>query len=125
MEDFSLDELRAFKLRFSGSYTNGKLLVFVLPNSLIIITFHPKFVKDKNAFIYNGPELGQDIHVGDDIVLIDGEQFVCPTQGKVIDVNPNMGDATQFANGPTTNFILIVKPNKGAPRQFEESYTKL
>ncbi|EAX88254.1 hypothetical protein TVAG_089020 [Trichomonas vaginalis G3] len=123
--DFSLDELRAFKLRFSGTYTNGKLLVFILPNSLIILTFHPAFIKDQKSFDYMGPPLGHEIHVDDEIVYINEEILKCPTQGNVIDVNPNMGDVERFKGGPTSNFILIVKPNKGAPRQFGDDYVKI
>ena len=125
MEDFSPTDLRAFKLRFKDSYTDGKILAFALPNGLDIFTLHPKFAKNISNLQYKGPKSGQEIQKNSVFLSADDEDFIFPTAGKVIDINEKIQEQiTSFSLGPTSNYILIMKPNKGM-RQLEEPYIKI
>ena len=125
MEDFSATDLRAFKLRFKGTFTDGKIIIFALPNGLDIFTFHPKFAKNIEKIEYKGPKIGEDIENGVPFVTVNDEDIIFPTEGKVIDVNEKIEESLKsFSLGPTSNYILIMKPNKGM-RQFEAPYVKI
>ena len=122
---FSATDIRAFKLRFKDSYTDGKILAFALPNGLDIFTLHPNFAKEISNIEYKGPKTGQEIQKNSVFLSVDSEDFTFPTAGRVIDINENIQEQIKsFSLGPTSNYILIMKPNKGM-RQLEEPYVKI
>ena len=125
MNNFSETDLQAFKLRFKSVHTNGKIMAFALPTGLDIFTLHPEFAKGKRNMEYKGPIIGDNIAKDSVIATIDGEDLLLPTEGKVIDFNQNLQEEIgTFALGPTSNYIILVKPNKGM-RQLEDSYVKI
>ena len=125
MEGFSQTDIRAFRLRFKDSYTDGKILIFALPNGLDIFTLHPKYAQGKTNIDYKGPKIGYEIQKDSVFLSVDGEEFLFPTSGRVIDVNDNIQEQLHsFTLGPTSNFILIMKPNKGM-RQFQKPFIKI
>lgn len=102
-------ELRALRQRFSGSYTNGKLLLHRLPNGLIVVTLDREFASQLTE-ITNPPEIRTELAPGDQICTVNGEPLSLPFRCIVVDSNSDAaGSIARFKAGPTATFIVLVK----------------
>ena len=102
-------EVRALKLRFSGSYSDGQLVLHRLPNGLLVVTLAPELAHNVKV-ISSPPEIGTALGVGETICQVDGKNLVSPVQASVVDRNAEIQDKkAYFAAGITSTFIVILK----------------
>lgn len=118
-------ELRALRLRFSGSYTNGKLLLHRLPNGLIAVTLDSSLAS-RLSQISEPPDLRTELKPGDPICTVNGESISLPFSCIVVDRNSDvMGSIERFKAGPTATFIVLVRQPPKTPFEVPNGFTPL
>ena len=118
-------QIRALKQRFSGSYTDGQLLMHRLPNGLLIFTLDTQFASNLTS-ITPMPEIGTVIPAGDVFCKVNEVELRAPLHCTVVDANPSVQDQlAHFAAGPTTSFLIMVKQPPKTKFEAPENFTTL
>jgi glycine cleavage system H lipoate-binding protein len=113
---------RALAQRFRESLKDDRQLLHHLPNGLFVVTLVPEYAATIGD-ISDLPVIDQKLAQGEQYCVIDGKPLCLPFAGVVVDVNPDPnGSIAKFAVGPTTSFLLIVKPTHKPDFQFPESF---
>ena len=112
--DYTEADLCALRSRFRQSLTDGKLLIHCLPNNLIVITFHPAYIRScKTIEINNDLKIQNTIPINTFLCKTDKDKINIPVGGILIDINNEAKkDLKRFCNGFTSSFLIILQPGK-------------
>ena len=118
-------EIRALKLRFTGSYSNGELLIHRLPNGLMVFTLDGELAKNVKS-VSPMPEIGTVIPAGEVLCVVNETEIYMPFHSTVVDSNANVGeDIARFAAGPTATFLVMTKLPPKTKFEVPEGFTAL
>lgn len=124
--ELSAPDIRACKLRFTGTFSDGKQLVHKLPNGLMVFTLVPSYAAGKSSIKISCPDIGCEFEKDLGFLEVDGEILTLPVSGKIIDINTNIENCIEtFSKGPTTSFTVIVKPNGGTKLVLNDPYVRI
>lgn len=105
-------ELAALKMRFKSAQANDILILFGLPNGLIVITFNPSFLADKGKIEPIEHRIGSSQTQGSPLCNVDNGHVPIPFDAALIDYNTELMDNLEsFKKGITESFIAVVKPS--------------
>lgn len=118
-------DIRALKLRFTGSYSNGQLLMHRLPNGLLVFTLADDLARNVRK-ITPMPEIGTVIPEGEVLCMVNDIEIRMPIHSTVVDTNPNVEQEThKFAGGPTATFLVMTKQPPKTKFEVPENFTPL
>lgn len=118
--------LIALQLRFSNSYTNKREMVHKLPNGLFVVTIDPSFAQKIDSIEPENIEISANVSKGECICRTDKGDIKSPVSGTVIDVNSDICKCVNmFRSGPTSSFIVMIKPDKCSEPLENEDFEKL
>ena len=119
-------QILAMKMRFAGSYSDGKQVLHRLPNNVIVVTLDMNLAENLNE-ISRPPGIGETIAAGVPYCKADGVDLSLPFDAVVVDSNQDVQKMKdQFKVGLTTTFIVMLKlPQKAQfslPNEFHSLY---
>ena len=97
-------EITAMRMRFAHTYTDGVVMVHVLPNRIMILSLHPEFSRNHREITGLALQVGAKILEGDRICKVDDIEIVSPFEGKILEIGKL--DLELFKKGATGSFIL-------------------